>query len=374
MTPGLHLTIGTSPSLEPSLREDLGMLKFGLLYGDTVRLCSPAISTFIHWGNLRTRFREATDRDEKRGRTAALIALAVTLAYTSPSSQARRHAEALRNAAWRGDQTPEAAAAVTRAVEEMDRLYDICDEVLAAPQMITHLREIISALDSGIAQLQEIEWNEPESAIRAFVEEITASVLSGETYPFLDSRTGELFSKFIPDKDSAASAAGAGRHVHLAARLLERLPVFEQSTVAEILDIRREMQVPLVRFRSAMLKAAEQISLAPWDRSFGRDAESLIQREVKPAILEIEESVRDAKIHKHLQKPLAEGGWKLSAAGAVAVGVAHALGAPDLLTGILGGTLPVMPLIHSAMSSWRAESQRVERHPFYLYYRLASLA
>jgi hypothetical protein len=123
-----------------------------------------------------------------------------------------------------------------------------------------------------------------------------------------------------------------------------------------------------------MLTAAKEISAAPWDRGFGREAESLILRDVEPAVLELEQCVRDARIHKHLFKPFVEGEWKLTAAGTVAVGVTHMAGAPGLLTTMLGATLPVLPLVNSVVSSWRAATDQVERHPFYFYYQLRGAA
>jgi hypothetical protein len=369
MPHGLNLTIGTSPSPSPSIRDDLRMVKFGLLYGDKIRLCSPAASALVQWGGLKELAKDPL-RGEKSQQVALLLLLAVVVTYLSTTSQAKRDAEALRHAAWLGELTPEAATAVTRAVEDLERLHESAEDALSAEGIEADLVELVHAVDSGLAELHPFGWENPEATIRDFVSQITAAVLSGESYPLLDARTGELFSRFIPDPDSAAAAARAARHVHLAVRLFERLPLLEHGSVAELLDVRRELETPLVRFRSAMLTAAEAIAAAPWEPGFAREAESLIIRDVEPAILEIEQKVRDAKIHRHLLKPLAANEWKMSAGGAIAVGVSHLAGAPSLLTGLLGATLPFAPLVHGAVASWRGESEQVERHPFYFYYRL----
>jgi hypothetical protein len=370
MPPGLHLTIGTSPSPQPSIQQDLRLLKFGMLYGDSVRLCSPAVNLLLQWHTLKELVEQAPEERQKPEKAALLMVFALVILYVSSSARAKKDAAALRHAAWLGELTPEAAAAVTRAVEHLVQLEETPDDVLTGGEIRAELAELVEAVNSGVAELHDFNWEEPEGAVRKFVEQITAAVLSGDTYPLLDAGTGELLSKLIADPEAHASAAGAARHVHLAARLFERLPIFENAKIAELLDIRRELQVPLVRFRSAMFTAAEKISAAPWDKGFGREAETLILRDVEPSILELEQCVRDARIHKHLLKPFAEGEWKLSAAGSIAVGVTHAVGAPGLLTGILGATLPVLPLVNSVVSSWRAATDQVERHPFYFYYQL----
>jgi hypothetical protein len=370
MPPGLHLTIGTSPSPQPSIQQDLRLLKFGMLYGDSVRLCSPAVNLLLQWHTLKELARQVPEERQKPENVALLTIFAFAILYISSSARAKKDAAALQHAAWLGELTPEAAAAVTRVVEYLAQLEQTPDDVLTGGEISGELAQLVEAVDSGVAQLQEFHWDEPEVAVRKFVEQITTAVLSGDTYPLLDAGTGELLSKLIADPEARGSAAGAAKHVHLAARLFERLPIFENATIAELLDIRRDLQKPLVRFRSAMLLAAGKISAAPWDKGFAREAETLILRDVEPSILELEQCVQDARIHKHLLKPFAEGEWKLTAAGTIAVGVTHAVGAPGLLTGILGATLPVVPLVNSVISSWRSAVDQVERHPFYFYYQL----
>src|SRR5690606_16408778 len=49
---------------------------------------------------------------------------------------------------------------------------------------------------------------------------------------------------------------------------------------------------PLLRFRAALMKYSDQVSTAPWDRDFPLEAEALFHRDVRPAVLAIEEAVR----------------------------------------------------------------------------------
>lgn len=228
----------------------------------------------------------------------------------------------------------------------------------------------MKAVDSGVAELQGFQVTDPEEAVRSFVEQITTAVLSGETYPLLDAGTGELLSKLIADPDAQSSAAVAGRHVHLAAHLFERLPIFERASVSELLDIRSELQKPLVRFRSAMLASAEKIASAPWEKGFSREAETLILRDVEPSVLELEELVRDARLRKHILTTVAEGDWKLTAAGTFALGVTHLAGAPGLVSAMMGASMPVVPLVSRIVSNWRAAYGKAEGHPLYFYYQL----
>jgi hypothetical protein len=83
-----------------------------------------------------------------------------------------------------------------------------------------------------------------------------------------------------------------GRHIALADDLLQRLPHFGAATLTEILDIRRELENPLKRFRKAMLDYSDRISCAPWEEAFNAEADRVFIREIEPAVLELEEAVK----------------------------------------------------------------------------------
>ncbi len=74
---------------------------------------------------------------------------------------------------------------------------------------------------------------------------------------------------------------------------MRRLPLFDAASVGEILDISREFDRPLVRFRGAVMEFSEGMRASGWDPDFAGDAEAILVREVAPAVQEIEDTVRD---------------------------------------------------------------------------------
>ncbi len=62
------------------------------------------------------------------------------------------------------------------------------------------------------------------------------------------------------------------------------------------LDIRQELERPLTRFRSAMIKFSSEIKSASWDLDFVSDADQVFRREVAPTILDIEEEISSSTI------------------------------------------------------------------------------
>jgi hypothetical protein len=85
--------------------------------------------------------------------------------------------------------------------------------------------------------------------VQEFVEIIKNALSNGSTYPLFDGQTGDLVRTGVKGGQIRVSQAGVarGKHSGLAARSLERLPVFEQASIKEILDIRQELEHPLTR-------------------------------------------------------------------------------------------------------------------------------
>ena len=123
---------------------------------------------------------------------------------------------------------------------------------------------------------------------------IANAIQSDHTYPLLDNPTGRLVDTAIKEGiiDVSEILVARARGVGLASDLLQNLPLFDNASVDEVISIRRELEKPLIRFRSSMIEFSDEINSATWDTDFPLECETIFNRKVRPAILEIEESVR----------------------------------------------------------------------------------
>jgi len=87
---------------------------------------------------------------------------------------------------------------------------------------------------------------------------------------------------------------------HLFNYLTLKLPNFENTPIDEILDIRRELEKPLVRFRSKILKYSDDIKYIPNDHHIEEVCNELYMKEIAPALLEIEELTKETSFVKNL--------------------------------------------------------------------------
>jgi hypothetical protein len=210
-----------------------------------------------------------------------------------------------------------------------------------------------------------------DQIIREFVEGVCNAVSNGLTYPLFDKETGFLVKEQIQRQriDPSESAIARGKHSGLAGHLLARLPSFDQVSINEILDIRSELDEPLARFRAAVISFSEQIRSAPWDEDFSSDAEVVFHRDIRPAILDIEEAVRSNRylvslLRKFVDKPLV-----LPSGSAVGLVLSNISSLPDEIAVSVGAGLSALTVVYDAFKEWQQKNEAVERNAMYFYYR-----
>ena len=125
------------------------------------------------------------------------------------------------------------------------------------------------------------------------------------------------------------SAGAQAAEVGLAGHFVGRMPAFPDATVAEIIDVRRGLQRPLVRFRGALAGMSRELEEAPW-AGFRNLADSLYRSEVGPALLDLEENTRDSGALSLLRHAALSGPPYAAAGSTVVIGLAGATVMPDL--------------------------------------------
>jgi hypothetical protein len=202
------------------------------------------------------------------------------------------------------------------------------------------------------------------------VENISNSMSDNSTYPLLDDETGNSVSEDIKSGKLKASSfeVDRGKQTEFSRYLLERLPLFENASINEILDIRKELEKPLTRFRSAMVNFSDDIKSTPWDKGFALEANRVYVRDVKPALLEIEESVQSNKFFKLLLEKIMEKPLVLPVSSGISFAVSQISSLPKELVTSLGVGIAYSPMIYKAYDDWKKKKQITEQNQLYFYY------
>jgi hypothetical protein len=390
-----HITIGTYPSSELSLEQELRLLKAALLYADRVKLYSlqaSAVSMASKIGDISPRHQlrliemvapYLTSQEQFNELSLGLQAYKKIIRRKHPGRQElilRNRFERLLKEQWEnvrevGQRIAREAGAesITRAVElgvlEL-HTFEGTDSEEEVTRFIADC--LVRASQSSLLLTHTGEMSKrDEQMIREFVEGVCGAVSDGSTYPLFDEQTGLLVKEQIQEQriTPSESAVGRGKHTGLAGHLLARLPSFDQASVDEVVDIRRELDKPLTRFRGAVIKFSEQIRSAPWDEDFSSDAETVFHRDVKPAILEIEEAVKSNRYLASLLRKLVDKPLVLPAGSAIALVLSNISSLPGEIAVSIGAGVSALSVVYDAFEEWKQKKQTIERNTMYFYYR-----
>lgn len=361
-----HITIGATPKGGVNIEHDLRMLKVALLYADRVKLCS--VSSLI--------VKKMNDIEalSPKDRIEFVLPFARAAGISEEVVETLRQLEEIISSprSLRRKMPPE----IRSNFQELKRQHGnlVIDLTSKVKQMAEDggVEGLETALRSGLVELHQFsDHNDSDVVVREYFEVVADSVAGGKTYPLFDDLTGNLVRLGIGEGAVNVSdgALNRSRHVGLAADLLMRLPAFEAATVDEILEIRKALERPLVRFRSGIIEFSESISHAPWDEDFDQDAEDVFRGRVEPAVLEIEDAINSDPFLQELTGNLLNKPLLASTTSGLGLLMASLNDFPQIWATGVGLAAGV------ALTAWAAARERRERHQeienrqMYFYYR-----
>lgn len=381
---GLHITVGALPvtnksALRPKvdMEDELRMVKAALLYADHAKLCSinaSILMDMISFEELSTKQR--LDFLEKLGQTIPkyydnpfMKELLGQYKQLRSKRYSRKGRERLREFERElEEQWGEGKDAIESHVRSLDG-YGLKQAVDLG---LLEIHEFTTQ-DDMIKRLAE-DGVESRRLSKEYIEAVSATVADASTYPLFDEVTGDLIRDSIreglmpvSDNDVARS-----KETGLAADLLERLPLFDEASISDILDIRRELERPLVRFRGAIITFSEGIKNAAWDENFSFDAERVFNKDVAPVILDIEDEVRSNPYLIELvrnwisKSPLLAGGAALAA-------TLSNLDLPSIAALSIGVVVNTAIAFRDTNKEWGKNQRVIEKNNLFFYYRAGKL-
>jgi len=378
-----HITVGTSiePGSKIDIEHELRLLKAALLYADNVKLCSLGSSLIVPLAQIKD-----LSKDEKIEVAAMMFQAFVDSteneSYRQMSSFIPTLAEMQRRRKIKQEIKKHVSPDVFLAVHKLDKAFQqfIGGMDLAVDSGINNitggvrLYELETALKSGLIEFQSIDSN-TNHVVEDYLSIVANAINSDQTYPLLDSPTSNIISLAIKEGKievpdiSVARAKGVG----LSADLLSRLPLFDSASVDEIVDIRQELEGPLVRFRSAMIEFSDEIKSSAWEKEFPLECESIFLKRVEPAILEIEESVKaNRRLHVYVETFVNEKG--LVTASSLGLLLASINNFVDTVSQFISiAAVPAATIMVKSELDHRQKAKEIEQNQLYFYYKSGML-
>jgi hypothetical protein len=144
------------------------------------------------------------------------------------------------------------------------------------------------------------------------------------------------------------------------------MEAFPDAEMDVILDVRRQLTAPLLRFRSALAAASEHFSSAPWETSFPNDVDDFYRRVVAPALLEVQEALEELGARQTLLRLTSR---RDVVAATLALATASRIAEiPAVIYGSSGAALVASEAAIEMRERRRARAE-AERNSFYFFYR-----
>lgn len=378
---GLHITIGASPdsidssgTYRLSLENELKMVKAALLYANHAKLCSMTSSALLAGLNFtELPIHKKVDFVEAMG--ARLAGYFDTSSISDVIGQYRQ--------AWRKRYSKDGRAKLKLLETHLEKVWPIVEAQTAELVHKAGGNGILQAKESGLLEIHTFDnallkmfsqGAEHREWMMEYVGVIANSVSDASTYPLFDELMSRLIGSGIRAGFIAVSESGTirAKEAGLAAELFKRLPLFEEASIDEILDIRKELEQPLIRFRSAMIDFSEKIKDAAWDENFSFDAEQVFNRDVAPVVLNIEDEVKANSYLRELARKWIDKPLLITGGSALALALSN-LPVPSIAALAVGITANTLAAIYDTNKEWRKQQRAVEQNNMYFYYRAGKL-
>ena len=259
-------------------------------------------------------------------------------------------------------------------------LRGICEKVdqgLINLMGVPQSKELRKLQESG--KLRVSEFNRIPTDAEGIISDYFRMMKSAveDSYPLFDEQSNNLMGAAVKTNIIKLSDIDKRKitHAGFSDNIVQRLPSFDQAPVDEILDIRKELNPSISRFRSKMISYSDTLQTMPWDKDFESECSILYYQEVAPAITEIDELSKDNSFLKNLGGKLIMDKDFMTTAGQLAISVAAggviqkfaetASATPAIIT---GGVWAAQKL-KSAYEEYAENKKEIQRKDLYFYYQ-----
>lgn len=328
---GLTIAIGTYPRSSLSLDVETRLAKAALLYADRVVLYS-AIATGL--ASL-----DALGRLDDDGVISFLRQVGPAIGNPTILEACDLY-EDLRKKRNRSRQEILAAARFKKILRDSASEFA---EVAYQAMESAGAADLTLAVDAGFVEIDPLiapDTEDSDAFAQAYFEKLAALLEDAHVYPLFDDETGSLLRACVAEGwlDLPPGGERRGKQAAVAADFIERMPALPRATMAEVLDVRRELSDPLERFRGAVIRLSRLVESPLLEADFQREVEDVYKSEVAPALTEIRQAFANNAYVRELAALTAEEVQKLIGAGAALTlglaGVAHLPGLAAASVGV----------------------------------------
>jgi len=369
---GLDFTIAVTPSIK-DVDKELQYIKSALLYADNITLISPLVYMYTQ---LSTKDALIDERTSIRIMEFLLPFCEERIPQTV--AECRGLLDQFKSII--NSKQYKALPMVNKIgiKKELSESASKIDSVLCEMIGQEKVSEIDTLLKSKRLKLYKFEHSlaDVDGCITEYFKRLRSALR--ESYPLFDELSNSIMVGAMNAQIIQLSDAERKKitHAGVSDNLIQRLPSFEMASVDEILDIRKELDSSLVRYRAKILGYSETIQSLPWDESFKDECTELYYKEVAPAVEEIAELTKENSFIKNLGYSAISNGDFLKSAGGLVCSIAAGgvIGAfndavsTDKAVLISGGAWAITKVAES-FHEYSKKKKEIQQKDMYFYYQ-----
>ena len=250
----------------------------------------------------------------------------------------------------------------------MLEMYEGLDRLQANRWRSSGFAELARALHEGILDIHVPAGGEDRDVVQDYVAELLTAFDDPKTHLLVDDLSGSIVRAHLEEAGRPLNsyAATRARHGGLAFDILGRLPTIDTVPFATVVEVRRELDVALKRFRASVSQMSQQIEVEAWTPEFKEAADIMYHQNVAPALADIEQSIRDDSYLKEVFKNFLSA--PIQGAGTMfGLAMANVVHSPELFAMFATGAATV-GAFGTAAASWRRRRRTVERNSMFFVY------
>ena len=356
-----HITVGAAISSNFTFQNEVRLLKAAILYADKVKLCSLSSSFLVSMLLLCNMSEEESFE--------LIEQISGPLGYNTNNTQLG--IELYKQLKKKKGKTRDELLIYLNMKNKLKKGLEILSEKVRKFFSERELDTILEALNTGLIDLHVLDVAN-ENIVNEFFDVISQSLLSGDTYPLFDDQTGGLVNaaieegKIYPFRPSISKS----KQIGISYDLFKRLPLFDEVSFDELIDIRNELNRYLVKFRSAIITFSREIESAAWEKDFPYEVDQLFIEKVKPTIIEIEEAVKSNRLLLKLASNFAQKSIILPSSSALGFLISRLDDIPNIISQSLAIGLGATAVASNTIYNWKVEKNKIEKNQLYFYYKL----
>lgn len=195
---------------------------------------------------------------------------------------------------------------VSRKEVALDILNDFDHFVKNADEnYFCRIAEFNSLIDKGLVSCsgKDYDLTQPLDSgvvVRDHIESIISGLTNPSTFNMYNKDLGEFLHYLHHQSNYTDPQISNIKYTRLLGNLLAGIPGIGEAKVDEIIDIRKALTRPIIKFRSAVFDFSDQIASAPWDKDFETECKRLYHQKVAPALSEIAQGLEDNSVPKNI--------------------------------------------------------------------------